>query len=128
MNNKIRERRLAENQVVFRRHNEAVQKGFDAINKTAREEGEPPYNYDVDAPLHFNCECSDEACRERILLSLRDYNKIHASRDRFTVACGHELPDVEQVVATLPAYCVVQKYKQPPGSASTLNPTNLHNA
>jgi hypothetical protein len=127
MTNKVSERRLAENQVVFRDYNERAQKGFDALNKIAREEGEQPYSYDAHTPLHFYCECSDDNCKKRILLTLDAYNKAHARRDTFSVACGHEIPALEEVIDRQPAYCIVQKYKQPPESAETLNPTNLHN-
>jgi hypothetical protein len=119
-------RRLAENQAIFRESNERIQSGFDAINKTARQEGERPHTFDEDTVLHFYCECSDEKCQRRIQLSLKDYNRIHAQRDTFTVVCGHAVPEVERVVDTLPDYCIIEKYEHPPKPGGELNPTNLH--
>ncbi|HYH75607.1 MAG TPA: hypothetical protein VD735_06660 [Candidatus Saccharimonadales bacterium] len=127
MAEKASERRLAENEVVFRKYNEQVQEGFDVLNRTALEEGEPLYEYGQDAPLHFYCECSDENCRTRLLLSLHTYNQTHTKKDTFVIVCGHEVPDVERVIETQPTYCVIQKYKEPPASAEALQPTDVHN-
>ena len=59
--------------------------------------------------VHFNCECGDAGCTEQIDMTLSEYEAIRAEPTRFAVVIGHELPEVEQVVARHPAYLVVEK-------------------
>jgi hypothetical protein len=127
MSEPVSERRMAENQVVFREHNEKVQKAFDQLNAIAAQEGAKPIHLEGDSPLFFYCECSDENCRERIKVTPNDYNKIHKERDTFVIVCGHNVPKIEDVTATGPEYCVVTKHEVPPQSADLLNPTDVHN-
>lgn len=121
------ERRLAENQVVFREHNEKVQKGLDEANAIAAEEGAKPISFDTNLQLHFNCECSDENCRQRIKVTLNDYNEVHSVRDRFVIVCGHNVPNIEDVTQEEAEYCVVTKHKDPNQSPGSLNSTDIHN-
>jgi hypothetical protein len=118
---------MAENQVVFREHNEKVQKSFDELDAIAKDEGAEPISLDADTPLYFYCECSDENCRKRIKVTPSDYNKIHSARNRFVIFCGHEVPKIEDVTSKKVEYCVVTKHEIPPQSADTLNPTDVHN-
>jgi hypothetical protein len=127
MSEPLTERRMAENQVVFRKHNEAVQKSFDELNAIAAEEGANPVQLEEDSPLFFFCECSDESCRTRIKVTPKDYNKIHTARNRFVIVCGHEVSEIEDVTAKTPEYCVVTKHVTPPQSAAALNPTDVTN-
>src|SRR5688572_10038384 len=92
------ERRLLENEVVFRQFNQSIQDGVNQINQVALEEGETPLDFDWDAPLHFYCECADENCKQRVKLSPRKYDEIHTSRDIFTIIPGHEVEAVEEVI------------------------------
>ena len=121
------ERRVVENQMVFRSFNEKVQIDIDQVNETAAEEGVIGVRLDGNTPLHFYCECSDENCTKRIKVLPEAYNLIHGARDTFTIMCGHELPAVEKVIITEKEYCVVQKYKQPPASAKGLKVTDVDN-
>jgi hypothetical protein len=121
------ERRLAENQVVFRENNEKVQKGIDKANAIAAEEGAEPLSLGADTLLYFNCECSDENCRKRIKVTLTDYNRIHSKRNRFVIACGHDVPKIEDVTEKEAEYCVVTKHETPPQSADRLNSTDIRN-
>jgi hypothetical protein len=73
MKDSVSERRMAENEVVFRKYNERVQQGFDAVKKVAKEAGQEHFVVEVDAPLYFYCECSDENCHERIRLTTERY-------------------------------------------------------
>lgn len=119
---------MAENQVVFRKYNEQIQKNFDKLQKVAAEEGDQPIAIDEDMPLYFYCECSDENCRERILINPKVYNKIHAARDRFTIVRGHEVPSIEDVTETKSTYCVVTKFEVPRPTVTTLSPTTVDNS
>lgn len=129
--NKPSERRLAENEVVFRQLNEQVQKGIEETNQLAVEANQPEYiityGFD-DPPLHFYCECSDENCTKRILINLQEYNEIHKNRNHFTVFPGHEVLRIERLVREEPDFNVVEKIIEPPKSVGELQPTDVDNS
>lgn len=119
---------MAENEVVFRRRNEHIQERFEELKKIAVEDGQEQFVRDIDVPLQFFCECSDENCRQRIPVKPDVYNELHAYRDRFIVVPGHETKQIERIIRTEPEYYVVEKFQMPSGSADTLLPTELDNA
>lgn len=119
------ERRMAENEVMFREYNENTKKRFDELAEIAREEKDPLLLVNASLPLHFNCECSNENCRERIMLKPSTYEEIHKKRDHFIVLKGHEIPEIEKTINEGRDYLVVQKHMDPPETAEKLNPTNL---
>lgn len=125
-------RRLAENEVVFRQRNEKITKDLEALQKTAEAEGHDAIaqnaKNDSEVPLHFYCECSDEKCRQRIILKPKEYRELHANSSQFIIVPGHRVPEVERVVATTDQYHVIEKYMTPPESAEQLNPTPLNKA
>lgn len=127
MNNSFSERRLAENEVYFREHNENVQKGFDEINRIATEQGDDPHIYDSMMLLAFYCECSDEKCDKRVELSLDDYNTIHQNNKAFVIVPGHEVVEYEHVIYKKKEFYVVEKYVAPPETAETLNSSDVDN-
>jgi hypothetical protein len=57
----------------------------------------------------FLCECGSATCMERLPMSLDEFAEVHSNALRFAVLPGHELPDVERVVAIRPRYSVVEK-------------------
>ena len=114
MDKPLSERRMAENEAVFREYNERAKKAFDEFQRVAKEEGQEGFILDNDTPLHFYCECSDLNCRQRIKLNPSHYNEIHKRRDHFIVICGHDIKAIERVVKETPDYCIIEKFKQPP--------------
>jgi hypothetical protein len=122
------QKKLAENEVIFRTFNESVQQRLDEIKAMAKEEGQSHITLDENEPLYFFCECADENCKKRVKISPKDYNRIHRSRDVFTVICGHEVTEVERVIAKTPDYCVVKKFRQPPKAADKLHTTDVNNS
>jgi hypothetical protein len=56
----------------------------------------------------FVCECSDDACTERVRLTLEVYEAVRASPRRFVLVAGHET-SVERVVDRGPGYVIVEK-------------------
>ena len=123
MKQKPSERRLAENEVVFRQLNEQIEKSIDEVNQMAAEAGQPEYmikHGPGDPPLHFYCECSDIDCVERVQLNLHEYNQIHEKRDRFVVLHGHETEEVERVIKIEPKYLVVKKHIKPPETVGAI--------
>jgi hypothetical protein len=120
-------RRLAENEVIFRKANEAVQKDLHRLYKTAKEEGYDDLYRETEAPLHFYCECADEKCRQRIIMPPSKYTELHNSRTRFVIKHGHQVPEIERVVLKEKQYTVVDKMLTPPANAGKLHPTKLKN-
>jgi hypothetical protein len=60
-------------------------------------------------PIECLCECSRVECVERIRISKAEWGEVHADPLRFTIACGHEVPEIEQVLARNERYCVIEK-------------------
>lgn len=115
------DRRLAENEVIFRRANK---KALDAL-ETAREEEEAEHVKPADEQnmtLHFYCECADDQCRARLPLTMSEYESNHRQSNQFIVLPGHEIPHIEKVTKKAPGYFVVQKYMTPPRDAKKLHP------
>lgn len=128
---KSSERRLAENEVVFRQLNEQVQKGIEQTNQLATEHKQPEYKIKdgPDAPpLQFYCECSDENCSKRIKINLHEYRQIHKVRNHFMLVPGHEVLAVERLIREAPKFNVVEKYRTPPEEVSELHVTTADNS
>lgn len=109
------DRRKAQNEVIFKKHNQSIQAGFDEIKRLAEEDEQEyliPKNGNT--VLRFYCECADENCRLRILLTPNEYNKLHKKPDHFVIAPGHETQRIEKVVKRTPDYNIVEKELVPP--------------
>jgi hypothetical protein len=63
-----------------------------------------------ESPIEILCECGRDPCFERITLSIGKYDEVHSERDRFVVAPGHEMPEVERIVERNDGYLVVDKF------------------
>ncbi|MDX6468467.1 MAG: hypothetical protein QOF75_270 [Gaiellaceae bacterium] len=57
----------------------------------------------------FICECSLDGCVERIEVELEDYEEVRRSPTRFLTLPGHEIVEIEDVVARRADYQVVEK-------------------
>ncbi|MFN2471167.1 MAG: hypothetical protein ABR583_09305 [Gaiellaceae bacterium] len=90
-----REERLAQNEVLFRTVNEAIEQ--QAIKFGG------PDDYE------FICECSSPGCVERLHLTLSEYEHVRSEGTRFFVAPGHQNVEVELVVETNPTFLIVEK-------------------
>lgn len=121
------ERRMAENEVVFREYNERVLKGFEELTEIAKEDGQEAYVANNDHPLFFYCECSDENCRQRVQLKPSRYATIHKQRDRFIILCGHETRSIEQIISTEADFCIVEKFITPLRKVTKLQKTETNN-
>jgi hypothetical protein len=65
---------------------------------------------DVDHLFEFQCECgSPDGCAGRVEMSLAEYERVRAQRDRFAVVPGHEDDAIEQVVERNERYRIVDK-------------------
>jgi hypothetical protein len=91
-----RDRRLVENEVLFRGVNEAT-------GATAARLGSDQHLYE------FMCECSDPSCGRRIRLTLGEYESVRSRGDQFALISGHEDERIERIVEHHDRYEVVQK-------------------
>jgi hypothetical protein len=86
------ERRAVQREVNGRRINEAIERGRDRQSEGV-----------------FVCECGRVGCNDRVKLSLEQYEAVRTGFDRFLVAPGHELAEMEDVIERNPGYFVVAK-------------------
>jgi hypothetical protein len=57
------------------------------------------------------CECGDISCTQQIEIELQAYEDVRSDPTWFVVVPGHEVADVEDVVAHHPGFDVVCKHK-----------------
>ncbi len=124
----ISERRQIENEMIFRRLNEATGDRINDLDAQHIEDNNPQLIWDDSTSLNFKCECSDEKCEERIPVKLSTYNKIHENRDTFIVKVNHQVNDIEKVILTEESYSVVKKNNSTDEPNGTLNKTSLNNS
>ena len=91
-----REERLARNETLFRSVNENIEQS--AVSGQID-----------DHVFEFFCECSNLDCTLLLPMTLSEYEEVRADPRQFLVAPGHELPEIEAVVASKSAYQVVLK-------------------
>ena len=91
-----RAERAARNEALFRRVNERLEELNEAFAPIT-EHGE------------VICECADDACAERIQLTLSAYEAVRSVPTRFIVKPRHVLPTDERVVEEHTDYFVVEK-------------------
>lgn len=96
-----RERRVGQNEAVFRQVNEQIE----GINR-AFEESAPT--------MEVVCECGNLRCFERIPVDVPAYERVRADSALFIVVPGHEIPDVEDVVERNDGWVVVRKHPGEP--------------
>ena len=85
-----RERRLGENEAYWRRVNELAPLDPGVMNAVF-------------------CECGRIECDVRVPMTAAEYEQARAKSTTFVVAPGHQLPEVERVVATTERYVLVEK-------------------
>jgi hypothetical protein len=92
-----RERRIAENEVVFRRANETLRSVFEDAEE-APLEGYP-----------FLCECGNRNCTAVVQVPLEIYEQIREHPARFLTLPGHKQLPSEEIIDTGDGYEVVEK-------------------
>lgn len=122
------ERKLIENEMIFRRINEKLGIDLDALDTMHREDGNPAFVHDDLILLEFKCECSDENCDERIPLRLSKYRKLHVNRNSFIVKSNHQVDEIEKVVRKEDGYSVVEKKNSTAEPGDVLNITTIDNS
>jgi hypothetical protein len=91
-----REKRLAQNETLFRSVNERIEEAADSMG-------------DDEHTFEFFCECSNTDCTLLLPMTVLQYEKVRANPRQFIVALGHELPEIEMVVVRERNYQVVAK-------------------
>ena len=91
-----REKRLAKNETLFRSVNERIE-------DVASTGGSDDHQFE------FFCECSNAACNLLLPMTVAQYESVRQNPKHFIVAPGHELPEIELVVARERTYQVVSK-------------------
>lgn len=91
-----REKRLAENESLFRSINERIE-------QVATSAGVDQHQFE------FLCECSNADCNLLLPLTIPEYEAIRKNPTLFIVAAGHDLPEIETVVLRRGPYQVVVK-------------------
>ena len=99
------ERRLVENEAIFKQINNDVK---DFVLEDA------PFSEYAKKELNFYCECSDINCRERIRLTAQTYEDLHENKKQFIIKNGHEIPEIEKIIRESNGYLIVEKLKVPP--------------
>jgi len=90
-----RKQRIEENEKLFREVNERV-----AQMQASFQSGPDP---------EWVCECGDETCFDKVAIPLTEYRDIREHDNWFFIVPGHEIPDVERVVAERGSYDIVEK-------------------
>ncbi|HKI22464.1 MAG TPA: hypothetical protein VKA24_03505 [Gaiellaceae bacterium] len=91
-----RERRIGLNEAVFREANERIRD----VNETFAT---------LTDELMLVCECGHGTCAEQISMKPGEYEALRAQPADFAIVPGHEIPDVEEVIARSEAYVIVRK-------------------
>ena len=85
-----RQRRIGENEAIFRDVNEMVRR-LDP------------------GPMTILCECGDADCRDQLVISPDEYKRVRADPTRFILRPQHEADKVEEVLAKHLEYWIVRK-------------------
>jgi hypothetical protein len=99
-----RTRRVGLNEALFREVNERI------------EQLEERFGLESEI-LSIVCECGDASCTERIHLTHEQYAELRTDPLHFAVVKGHDIPDLESVIAERQNYDVVRKR---PGSPAEI--------
>jgi len=100
-----RKRRVGLNEAIFRQVNEQIR----GLNREAGTE---------ESTMTVVCECGDSECTERLEIRTPEYESVRSDPRLYVIAKGHEILDVESVVAQTDAYDVVEKNEGPPAEVS----------
>jgi hypothetical protein len=90
-----RERRMAQNEALFREVNERVK---DIASKLGDDGG-----------YEYFCECANKDCTFRISMRLGDYERLRSDPRQFVVLPDHFTPEIEDVVLRNERFWVVRK-------------------
>jgi hypothetical protein len=82
---------------------------FRELNERIEELSE---TFDVLEGITIFCECGSNTCRAQIAMTEVEYERLRRVPTHFAVLPGHDIPDVERVIAQNERYVVVEKFGQ----------------
>lgn len=92
--------RQARNEALLREVNDQIA----ALGEGAGGWADPDHRFD------FQCECgSIESCSGRVVMTMAEYERVRAQRDRFALLPGHQTDELEVVVEEHERYVIVDK-------------------
>ena len=103
-----REKRMAENEALFREVNERV-------NDLAQ-------GVDPGTTYQYLCECANSDCTYRVGLDPSAYESVRSDPAQFLVLPAHFTPEIEELVAEHEAYWIVRKTGEAAEYVSRLDP------
>jgi hypothetical protein len=95
-----RQRRIAQNEALFRKVNERINDVQEALSAFT-------------GTLEIVCECGTIECAELLSITTDDYENLRGEATWFAVTPGHEIVAVEKVVASRDGYDIVEKRPGP---------------
>ena len=92
-----RQRRIGENEAIFRSFNEQVE----GLSRTFTVPAET---------MTVVCECGTRSCTDRFQIAPVDYLRVRDDPTLFVLKPGHDLPEAETVVEKTATFWIVQKH------------------
>lgn len=102
-----RKARIARNEALFREVNERVEE----MTAASASDG-----------IDFVCECGDPECTASVPLTRAEYERVRSDPVLFAIVPGHEILDVEDVVARDERFYLVRKHVDEQDVARGLDP------
>jgi hypothetical protein len=99
-----RQRRIVENEALYRSINEKIESLNEAFGALAE-------------TMAVICECARLECAEQIELEISMYEHVRADPTHFVVLTGHETLDIETIVEQYEGFTIVRKN---PGEAAEI--------
>jgi hypothetical protein len=96
-----RARKIGRNEAIFREVNERIEDLAGTLGLR-------------DRPIELICECGDASCTQQIAMTAAEYEAMRKDPTLFAVSPGHEIADVEHIVARRDGYDVVRKHEGEP--------------
>jgi len=90
-----RERRMAQNEALFREVNERIKETADGLGS--------------DSAFEYFCECANADCTFQLALTATEYESVRADPAQFAVLPLHFTPEVETLVSETDVYWIVRK-------------------
>ena len=100
-----RQRRIGENEALFRSVNEKVQKLGGAFSTSTD-------------TFVIVCECGTQSCMEHIELQPAEYERVRHNPLHFLIKPGHEFREAEEVIERTDRYWVVEKGSGTPAAVA----------
>ena len=95
-----RQRRIGQNEALFRKVNERLNDVHDALSAFT-------------GVLEIVCECGTLTCAQMLSITPNDYEHLRSDATWFAVKPGHEIASVETVVMSREGYDIVEKRPGP---------------